>query len=187
MSSTEKDLDPTLDSPESENPLVPSCAVCDKSDLPLKKCSQCSSVFYCSVDCQKADWKSHKSNCVNAEDYIKKQMEEKTLCYDDFETIKKLGDGNFTQVFQVIHKKFPKGQHYALKICEIQKVTNMRRENDILLEKHSLNKIKENYEKEMPTVRILATFKDPLNLYFLTEIFKSKLEIWEHCRSFGLL
>ena len=99
MSSTEKDLDPTLDNPESEKPLVPSCAVCDKSDSPLKKCSQCSSVFYCSVDCQKADWKSHKSNCINAEVYIKKQMEEKTLCYDDFETIKKLGDGNFTQVF----------------------------------------------------------------------------------------
>ena len=76
-------------------------------------------MFYCSVDCQKADWKSHKSNCINAEDYIKKQMDEKTLCYDDFEVIKKLGDGNFTQVFQVIHKKFPRGQHYALKICEI--------------------------------------------------------------------
>lgn len=63
----------------------------------------------------------------------------------------------------------------------------MRRENDILLEKHSLNKIKEKYSKEMPSVRILATFKDPINLYFLTEIFKSKLEVWEHCRSFGML
>jgi hypothetical protein len=36
-------------------------------------------------------------------------MDEKTLSYDDFEIIKKLGDGNFTKVFQVSHKKFPKG------------------------------------------------------------------------------
>lgn len=40
---------------------------------------------------------------------------------------------------------------------------------------------------EMPTVRIYATFKDPLNLYFLTEMFRPKLEVWEHCRSFGVL
>jgi serine/threonine protein kinase len=74
-----------------------------------------------------------------------------------------------------------------MKICEIQKVQSMRRENDILLEKHSLNKIKEKYSKEMPSVKIIATFKDEVNLYFLTEIFKSKLEVWEHCRSFGLI
>jgi serine/threonine protein kinase len=46
-------------------------------------------------------------------------MEQKTLCYDNFETIKKLGDGNFTKVFQVLHKKYPEGNYYALKISEI--------------------------------------------------------------------
>ena len=78
--------------------------------------------------------------------------------------IKKLGDGNFTQVFQVIHKKFPKGQNYALKICEIQKVENMRRENDILLEKHSLNKIREKYAKEM------ELFIQKLKLHLLNKL-----------------
>jgi hypothetical protein len=39
----------------------------------------------------------------------------------------------------------------------------------------------------MPSVNLIATFKDEINLYFLTEIFKSKNEVWEHCRSFGLL
>ena len=70
------------------------------------------------------------------------------------------------------------------------KVTNMRRETDIFMEKHALNKIKENYDKkdtEMPTVKIIATFKDPINLYFLTEMFRSKNEVWEHCRTFGML
>ena len=66
----------------------------------------------------------------------------------------------------------------------------MRRETDILMEKHALNKIKEHYGKkdgEMPAVRITATFKDTVNLYFLTEMFRSKNELWEHCRTFGML
>ena len=116
-------------------------------------------------------------------------MKERKLNYDDFEQIKKLGDGNFTKVFQVYHKEFPH-KYYALKICEIMKVSNMRRETDILMEKHALNKIKENFnkkDKEMPTVKIAATFKDSVNLYFLTEMFRSKNELWEHCRTFGML
>jgi len=70
------------------------------------------------------------------------------------------------------------------------KVQNMRRETDVLLEKHALNKVKENYGKagqDMPTVKLIATFKDPINLYFLTEMFRARNEVWEHCRSFGLL
>jgi hypothetical protein len=49
----------------------------------------------------------------------------------------------------------------------------MNRETDVLLEKHSLNKIKEKYidDEEMPSVELVATFKDDLNLYFLTEMF----------------
>lgn len=40
-----------------------------------------------------------------------------------------------------------------------------------MLEKHSLNKIRDKFEKpEMPTVRLVATFKDEFNLYFLTEM-----------------
>ena len=55
----------------------------------------------------------------------------------------------------------------------------MKRENDVYLEKHSLNKIKEAYASDMPSVKLIATFKDMSNLYFLTEMFKSKLEVWE--------
>lgn len=69
----------------------------------------------------------------------------------------------------------------------------MRRETDILMEKHALNKIKKTYfqtqndHTKMPSVRLITTFKDHLNLYFLTEMFRSKNEVWEHCRSFGML
>jgi hypothetical protein len=30
----------------------------------FKRCSQCKQVAYCSRDCQKADWKSHKAACA---------------------------------------------------------------------------------------------------------------------------
>jgi hypothetical protein len=44
---------------------VMSCNACHKS-LPytnMKKCSRCRSAVYCSVECQTADWKTHKVMC----------------------------------------------------------------------------------------------------------------------------
>jgi len=73
------------------------------------------------------------------------------LVFEDFEIIKKLGEGNFTEVFKVMHKMLP-GQYFALKICSIQKVQSMRRETDILLEKHSLNKLSDKWKNSMPCV-----------------------------------
>lgn len=38
------------------------CAFCSKADA-AKRCSKCKKVFYCSAECQKADWKDHKTQC----------------------------------------------------------------------------------------------------------------------------
>ncbi|KAJ3502101.1 hypothetical protein NLJ89_g9040 [Agrocybe chaxingu] len=38
------------------------CAVCAKTQG-LKWCVSCGEILYCSVECQKKDWKSHKSKC----------------------------------------------------------------------------------------------------------------------------
>lgn len=105
---------------------------------------------------------------------------------DDFETLKQLGEGNFTTVYKVEHKLFP-GLFLALKVCQLQKVQNMRREADILMEKYALTKIRDNCSNPLPAVRLVATFKDQHNLYFLTEVLNAKLELWQHCRSFGML
>ena len=38
------------------------CAQCGKADA-KKRCSACKSVYYCSVECQKVAWPTHKSSC----------------------------------------------------------------------------------------------------------------------------
>lgn len=42
------------------------CSACGKLMASPKKCGQCLSAFYCSKDCQRADWKAHKVVCGGA-------------------------------------------------------------------------------------------------------------------------
>lgn len=39
------------------------CTQCQKKDNPLQACSGCQRVTYCSVECQKLDWKAHRPAC----------------------------------------------------------------------------------------------------------------------------
>ena len=78
-------------------------------------------------------------------------------------------------------------------MCNQLKVHNLRKETDILMEKHVLNKIKDNHSKkelswdDLPCIKVISTFKDTSNLYFLSELLVGKREVWENCRSFGLI
>ena len=44
------------------------CAACEKSggDIKFKMCSACKKVWYCSKECQRSDWKTHKVKCKKA-------------------------------------------------------------------------------------------------------------------------
>ena len=44
------------------------CASCSKSYKTLKRCGRCKKVKYCSVACQKDDWKNHKTQCKVEQD-----------------------------------------------------------------------------------------------------------------------
>ncbi|EFC37596.1 predicted protein [Naegleria gruberi] len=49
-----------------KTPTVDKCANCNKTgtkSAPLKRCSGCQKVFYCSGNCQKTHWSSHKTAC----------------------------------------------------------------------------------------------------------------------------
>ena len=41
------------------------CSGCEaqKPRTDLKRCSECKDVWYCSVECQRADWQSHRKLC----------------------------------------------------------------------------------------------------------------------------
>jgi FKBP-type peptidyl-prolyl cis-trans isomerase len=42
---------------------LPTCRKLAAEDVKLSRCSSCKSVFYCSTQCQRSDWKKHKSVC----------------------------------------------------------------------------------------------------------------------------
>ena len=42
---------------------VSCCFKCEKPARDLKVCSRCRRARYCSVECQRSDWKQHKSIC----------------------------------------------------------------------------------------------------------------------------
>lgn len=49
---------------DNDDPVQIQCKQCAKSSNDMKKCSVCLDVYYCSVECQKADWTSHKKICT---------------------------------------------------------------------------------------------------------------------------
>ena len=99
---------------------------------------------------------------------------------DDFERIRQAGTGNFTEIW-LVKSREDESKQYALKIVEKQKVTRLRKQNDILMEKHCLNKLKDcEY-----VVQLHETFKDEINVYLLME-FVDGGELWSKIKNCGL-
>lgn len=45
--------------------LVTECVNCHQAFENIKKCSKCKIAYYCSSDCQRADWPKHKTLCAS--------------------------------------------------------------------------------------------------------------------------
>ena len=52
------------------------CANCDQTfDRALRACARCKVVYYCSRECQRADWRSHKNVCRDPMDSLRQRHE----------------------------------------------------------------------------------------------------------------
>ena len=150
------------------------CFVCKKTE-DLFLCSRCKLVYYCNEDCQKKDWKTHKEYCIP----IEKQPSRDIMSIDHFKDLKKIGEGNFSDIYSAINL-FNK-KTYAIKIINKGKLKRVRKEADILMEKHCLKKLMGNPY----AIEIYSTFQDDLNLFVQFEFAKGG-ELWELVKIFGL-
>ncbi|CAD8131091.1 unnamed protein product [Paramecium sonneborni] len=161
-----------------------SCQVCKKQDVELSRCSQCKSIYYCSIECQKKDWKDHKFIC--SEILLKQQREKQRAerkaqgkkAIEDFADFEVLGHGNFSDIFRV--REIETNQLYALKQINKRKLTQVNKEKDVYMEKHCLGKLTENPY----VIRLYSTFQDDENLYMLMQYIDGG-ELWQQIHNFG--
>lgn len=59
---------------------------------------------------------------------------------NEFHKVQHLGTGNFTTIFRAVSKE--DGKTYAIKQAEKAKLTRVRKEADLFMEKHCLSKLK---------------------------------------------
>lgn len=154
--------------------LDPNCYICKKADAEYL-CSKCKFIKYCSVECQTNDWKSHKEYCLPPS----KQPDQTSLAISHFVNLDKIGEGNFS----VIYKAFNIFDHktYAIKVIDKIRVHRIRKEADIMMEKHCLTVLKGSQY----VIDIYGTFQDELSLYIQFEYVEGG-ELWEKIRAFGL-
>ncbi|CAG9315561.1 unnamed protein product [Blepharisma stoltei] len=145
------------------------CATCGKENVP-NRCSLCHKFYYCDQKCQGKHWKTHKWTC---EGYHPPRSA------DDFQFLEILGIGNFSEIIHVEERRT--GKQYALKKVNKQKVTQLRKQADILMEKHVMNRLKDLEG----VVHLYECFKDSMDLYFLYERVEGG-EIWDRCKIFGM-
>jgi 3-phosphoinositide dependent protein kinase-1 len=177
-----------MDLPETKN--LKKCDSCQKELTEALKCGACGTAYYCSLDCQKANWKVHKTVCSfkpspktepteeKKSDSLKEAEERQKI--DDYTLLRKCGTGNFSEIWEA--KSKVDQNTYAVKIIQKQRVQSLHKEKDVLMEKHALKQL----EGSDYVIKLYDTFKDDLNLYFVMEYAEGG-ELWNQLKSFGLV
>jgi len=163
------------------------CHKCQKSEGELLKCA-CNSVYYCGRECQKADWKEHKPQCnyqsaakSNTEKIEQKEQKpEVPSKAENYKKLEKVGDGNFSEIWLV--EKNDTKEKFALKIISQQRLRQLHKENDVVMEIHCLNRLADSEY----IIKLHEKFKDEISLFIVMEYVPAG-ELWDRLRSFGLV
>jgi len=59
-------------------PVIHGCVACHKVEG-VRKCGQCKYASYCSIDCQKKDWPTHKLECVKAKEFKSSSVKKESV------------------------------------------------------------------------------------------------------------
>lgn len=63
LSKDKRSLSDLLETKQIKSTTLLYCQRCGKGELKMKKCGGCRNAYYCSADCQREDWMSHKPIC----------------------------------------------------------------------------------------------------------------------------
>ena len=96
------------------------CGAIDTSEDKLNVCTGCKQVYYCSKDCQRSDWDSHRRFCRRKSN----EVEQIRLDSDKTE--------DFNSVLDYSTKHMPNIKHFELKIDNADHEKNVRLSPDIL-------------------------------------------------------
>ena len=98
---------------------------------------------------------------------------------DDYVTLTQIGWGNFSDLFLVEHKITK--ELFCLKVFEKNKVERLRKEGDVLMEKHVMGKVPIHNH----IIKFYGSKKDDFMLYLLYEYVNGG-ELWKKCIYYGI-
>jgi serine/threonine protein kinase len=98
-------------------------------------------------------------------------MESKNINPDDYVTLMLIGQGNFSELYLVEHKTTK--ILYTMKMFTKMRVEQLRRQEDVLMEKHVMNKVPEHDN----IIKYHGSYKDEMFLYLLYEYVNGG-ELW---------
>lgn len=124
--------------------------------------------------------RSHKNNKENNTNLNENEKNDNSkIDPDEYLTLHQIGWGNFSDVFLVEHKQSKKP--YCLKVFEKNKIERMRKEGDVLIEKHVMKKLPLHNN----IIKFIGSKADEFMLYILYEYVNGG-ELWKKCIYHGI-
>lgn len=120
-----------------------------------------------------------KESKTENESLQKTKSNKKTFDPDDYVLMMQIGQGNFSELFLVEHKITK--ILYCQKMFTKMRVEQLKKQEDVLMEKHVMEKISEHKN----IIKYYGSYKDEMCLYILYEYVNGG-ELWRKSTVYGL-